>query len=148
MPFFIPRQLIEYEYYPDNPPDLEYEKMIEPYAFDIGFSYFAVKLGYSLKDYEAITPRQRALILKQIELQEVQEDMRMNAAVANALQNVLRKKNQRARPLWKKKRNTIEDREKAEEMKIHMKEIEEVEKSVGKDWVRRIYKENGMEGII
>lgn len=86
---------------------------------------------------------QRALILKELELKEVKESQRINAAVINAIANANRGKNKPFKPLWRKKQHLIKVNK--EEMKEIINAIEEMEKEQGKSWVDKIYKANGIE---
>lgn len=86
---------------------------------------------------------QRALILKELELKEVKEDMRINAAVINAISNANRGKNKPFKKLWKKKKGSTTVN--PEKFKTQIKDILELEKEQGKDWVDLIYQANGIE---
>lgn len=111
--------------------------------YDIGFAFFAVNLGYSLSDYEELTPLQRALIVKELELKEVKEDNRINSAVYNAIVNANRPKNRAFKALWKKKKKARPAN--AEEMKEKINIVERIENEQGKSWVDEIYVANGIE---
>lgn len=143
MPFFIPSRLVEYEYYETSPTDEEYMRIAKPYQYDIGFAFFAANLGYSLSDYEELTPVQRALILKELELKEVKEDNRINAAVINAIANANRPKNRAYKPLWKKNKKAKPTNK--EEMKEKISIVQRMEDDQGKSWVDKIYVANGIE---
>ena len=60
-------ELTGYEYFTQEEISGERAKSIAPYLADMDFAYFAVKLGWSLDDYDASTPVQRAFIRKEIE---------------------------------------------------------------------------------
>lgn len=55
MPFFLPRRLIEFEYFSSDEADQEYMEIAEPYQKDIDFAFFVVNFGYSRSDYDALT---------------------------------------------------------------------------------------------
>lgn len=70
------------------------------------FAVFAVKLGWSLDEYQAITPRQRQFILKEIENETVRQSELLQDIVELAIANTHRKKGKRRMRLWNKVRNT------------------------------------------
>lgn len=55
LPFFLPRRLIEFEYFSSEEADQEYMEIAEPYQKDIDFAFFVVNFGYSRSDYDALT---------------------------------------------------------------------------------------------
>lgn len=75
-----------------------------PHVADMDFAYFAVRLGWSIHDYEATTAVQRAFIRKEIEKQTVEESELLESAVETALANCRRKRRAPYR-LWVKKRS-------------------------------------------
>ena len=127
MSFFLPRKLVEFEYFETKEPDIDYMKMAEPYEFDLGFAFFAANFNYSLSDYNELTGTQRALIMKEFELKQVKE-------------NANRGKNKSFKELWKKV--VKRDERKVEKLKISMAEILRIEEENGKDWVQKIYSAN------
>jgi bifunctional DNA-binding transcriptional regulator/antitoxin component of YhaV-PrlF toxin-antitoxin module len=71
------------------------------------FAYFAVKLGWSIDQYEATTPVQRAFIRKEIERQTVDMSELVADATEIAIANAHRKRRRRFK-LWRKKRGGSE----------------------------------------
>lgn len=63
------------------------------------FAYFAARLGWSIDDYLATTPVQRAFVRKEIERETVNASNLMKSAVEIAVANCLGKKKRR---LWRK----------------------------------------------
>ncbi len=90
------------------------------------FAFFAVHFGYSKSDYNALTMRERAFILKAYETKTVRESTLLRDAVYNAINNALRKKGKAFRKLWKKAPRMISDEE-FEENKSIVYEIQEKE---------------------
>jgi hypothetical protein len=140
LPFFLPRRLIEYEYF-QNDPEPEYDRIAEPYRKEIDFAFFAVNFGYSKADYEALTPREKAFIYKAWENKIVSDTTFLYNAVFTATYNVNRKKNKRALKLWRKAKV-----QKADMEVIHdnLKIIRDVERKEGKSWIAQIYRANGL----
>ncbi len=66
------------------------------------FAVFAVKLGWTKKDYLSITPVERRFILKEIERETVSQSELIKAAVELAISNAYRKRGQAYLKLWKK----------------------------------------------
>lgn len=85
MPFLLPRRLIEYEYFETSEQDEEYAELAKPYSKDMDFAFFAVHFGYSISEYEALTPRQKAFILKERERKTVEDTNLMKLAVLTAV---------------------------------------------------------------
>lgn len=139
MPFFIPSQLIEFEYFSGNP-DNEYSKLAKPYQRDIDFAFFAVNFGYSKADYQALTLREKMFIYKAWENKTVSETTHIRNAVQNAVANALRKKGKKAVELWKKKRQHTAN---LEVIETNLDVVAQVEAKEGKSWVDRIYEANG-----
>ena len=103
--------LTGYEYFKVREASEAEQELARPYAREIDFAYFAVRLGWSVSDYEASTPVQRAFIRKEIERQTVQQSELMQSAVQVAVSNVLNKKKI---ALWIKPRAEKPDIPKAE----------------------------------
>lgn len=142
MPFFLPGRLIEFEYFGNEEPDPEYEEMAEPYRKDIDFAFFAVNLGYSKSDYEALTPRERAFIYKAWENRCISQDLSIYNAVYAATYNVHRSKRKKAvKPVHKRKKKAYLSKEQAEDS---LDLIERTEAKEGKGWVDLIYAKNGL----
>ncbi len=78
--------------------------MAAPYSFDMGLALFAAQFGWSREQYEAITPVQRAFIVKEWERKTVADSDLLKAAVEVALGNAFRKRGQNPRPLWRTRR--------------------------------------------
>lgn len=73
-----------------------------PHVADMDFAYFAVRLGWTIHDYEATTPVQRAFVRKEIERQTVESSEILTSAIETAIVNTRRKRRARYR-LWVKK---------------------------------------------
>ena len=67
------------------------------------FAFFAANFGWSLSDYEAITPVQRLFILKEWERKTVRETDMLKGVVELAVSNVHRGKGKAYKRLWQKK---------------------------------------------
>lgn len=142
MSFFLPRRLIELEYFEtDNSEiDEEYVRLTTEYADDIDFAFYVVNFGYSREDYEQLTPRDKAFIRKAYETKTVQETSQLRNAVLNAVSNALRKKNARFQKLWKKVQKPLDKERARNDTEI----IIETEEKEGKSWVDKIYEANGL----
>ena len=95
-------ELTGYEYFTQEEISGERAKSIAPYLADMDFAYFAVKLGWSLDDYDASTPVQRAFIRKEIERQTVEASELVAEAAEVAIVNAHRKTRRRFK-LWRKR---------------------------------------------
>lgn len=132
MPFFIPEALLRFEY-------LKGEKIAEsakPYLDDMDFAFFCVNFGYSKADYNALTPKEKAFIMKAYENKTVRESTLLRDAVLNAVSNVFRKKGKAFKKLWKKLSQPISEEQLEEDFTI----INEVEKREGKAWIELLYR--------
>lgn len=143
MPFFLPRELVEFEYLGSDNEDSEYTKMAEDYSKEIDFAFFVVNFGYSKRDYEEISETEKAFIFKAWENKMVLESSLVNRAAFNAIINANRKKGKKYVNLWEKNKyrkvgdeTMLESREKFERL------LENEKKSNG-DWVKQIYMANG-----
>ena len=67
------------------------------------FAFFAVNFGWSLADYQSITPIQRLFILREWERKIVRETDMLKSAVELAVANVHRGKGKAYLQLWKRK---------------------------------------------
>lgn len=76
---------------------------VAPFRDDIDFAVIAVRLGWSLAEYEAITPVQKRFILKEIERATVSDSELSRSAVELAVGNAFRKKGKRPLRLWQKR---------------------------------------------
>lgn len=140
MSFFLPKRLIEFEYFGGGEPDKDYAREAEPYQNDIDFAFFAVNFGYSKADYEALTPREKLFIYKANENKIIADSYHIYNAVFTAFYNVNRPKRKRPLKLFRKGAKTAD----METVRDNMKIIQEVDKIEGDSWVRRIYESNGM----
>lgn len=68
------------------------------------FAFFAARLGWSLSDYEEITPVQRLFILKELERETVRRTELLQSVVELAIANVHRKKGRKPQRLWRKRK--------------------------------------------
>lgn len=142
MSFFLPSRLVDLEYLSDDEVDDQYEKIAEPYLEDIDFAFFAVNFGYTKKDYESLTKREKAFIYKAWENKVVSDSYNTYNACFTAFYNANRKKNKRALKLWKKKRVAKADKETIHKNIIVAKEVDRKE---GKTWVDIVYERNGLK---
>ena len=141
MPFFLPGSLISFDYF-DSDPDPEFEKLAKPYRNDMDFAFFAANFGYSKRDYESLTQKERAFLYKAWEDRLVLQTSLIYNAVFKATYNVNRPKRKRALKLWTKKRVRKANMEQIVE---NMAIINEVEAREGKGWVDLIYEKNGLK---
>lgn len=102
------------------------------------FAFFAVHFGYSKSDYNALTPRERAFILKAYETKTVNESTLLRDAVYNAINNAIRKRRKAFHKLWKKAPRTISDEEFEENRNIAY----EVQQKEGKNWAAELMRSN------
>ena len=102
------------------------------------FAFFAVHFGYSKSDYNALTPRDRAFILKAYETKTVNESTLLRDAVFNAINNALRKKGKAFRQLWKRAPRTMSDEEFEDNKNIAL----EVQQKEGKNWAAELMRRN------
>lgn len=142
MSFFLPRRLIDFEYFGDNASDEEYMKIAEPYEKDIDFAFFVANFGYSKHDYEQLTRRERAFIYKSWETREISHIFNIYNAVYAAIYNVRRGKSKRAIKPVKKK---TQQKANMSSVKDNLKIIKDIEEKEGKEWVRRIFMANGLK---
>lgn len=141
MPFFLPGRLINFEYFVDGEePDKEYQGLAKQFQSEIDFAFFAVNFKYSKRDYEELTPCEKAFIYKAWENKTVNDTQHIANAVNNAIANANRKKGKKAIPLWKKKQKRLNKETAMENLEL----IQNVEKQEGKAWVDAIYKANGL----
>lgn len=141
-PFFLPSRLVEFEYL-SGEPDPEYSEVAEPYKDTLEFAFFAANFGYSKKDYEELTPAEKAILKKAWEDKIVSDSYAIYNAVYTATYNVNRKKGKKALKLFKKNRKAHKvDTQKA---RNDMQTILEIEEKEGKGWVDRVYKAAGLK---
>lgn len=144
LPFFLPRRLIEFEYFSSDEADQEYMEIAEPYQKDIDFAFFVVNFGYSRSDYDALTPREIAFMRKAWESKMVADSYNMYNADFTAYFNANRPKRKKALKLWNKKKVKKAD---MEVIRDNLKIIRDVEKTEGTGWVDAIYKANNLPSI-
>lgn len=131
MPFFIPLRLLEPEYFKNENKEPQEQS---PYSEYEDFAFFAVNFGYSKKDYESLTPTEKAFIIKAYETKTVNDSTFIRNAVLNAVNNAFRKKGKQFIELWKKQQKYDE-----EEIENDLKIIKENEEKEGKGWIALIY---------
>lgn len=134
MPFFIPDSLLRLEYFGST--NTKNDEMAELYADERDFAFFCTHFHYSRADYNALTPTEKAFILKSYEDKVVSETTLIRDAVLNAVSNALRKKGSRFRSLWKKKC-------KKANLEAVGNDIEILKRADAKsqiNWVEKIYK--------
>lgn len=139
MSFFLPKCLVDFEYFEPSIRNSDYDREAEPYLNDIGFAFFAVNFGYSKADYDALTPREIAFIYKAWENKKVSDSLSIYNSVFTAVFNANRSKKQRALKLFKK-RNEYDENVLDENKKI----IEQTSKNDG-DWISKIYEANNLK---
>lgn len=141
MSFFLPSRLIEFEYF-DGESDEDYEKEAKPYQSDIDFAFFAANFGYSKTDYEMLTQKEKIFIYKAWENRQAAMVMNIYNAVFTAFYNVNRRKNKPAlKPLKKKSRHRTD----IKTVKNNIKIVKQAEKEEGNEWIRTIYRANGLK---
>lgn len=141
MPFFLPRQLVEFEYFGNSEGEVDesYQALIEGYERDVDFAFFFVNFGTSKKDFMELTKRDKVFIRKAWEEKEVRESTFLRNAVMNAVSNAMRDRKQPFRELWTKKNQPAN----FEIIEVNLETIEESNKIDKFDWVAEIYKANG-----
>lgn len=141
MPFFLPRQLVEFEYFGNSEGEVDesYQALTEGYERDIDFAFFFVNFGTSKKDFMELTKRDKVFIRKAWEEKEVRESTFLRNAVMNAVSNAMRDRKQPFRELWTKKNQPAN----FEIIEVNLETIEESNKTDKFDWVAEIYKANG-----
>ena len=142
MPFFLPRRLIEFEYFGDGEEDPEYQQIAEPYRNDMDFAFFAVNFGYSKADYDALTLKEKTFIYKAWETREISRMMLVYNAVFTATYNVNRRKNKRALDPLKRRKSRKAD---METVSANLKIARQVATKEGTAWVDKIYRANGLK---
>ena len=142
MPFFLPSQLVEFEYFGDNSGEVDesYNDLARGYVRDSAFAFFFVNFNTSNRDYMELTKREKVFIRKAWEEKEVRESTFMRNAVMNAVANAMRDKKTPFKDLWKKKQKPVD----FEAVEINLDAIEESNREDEFDWVAEIYKANGL----
>ena len=141
MPFFLPRQLVEFEYFGNSEGEVDesYQALTEGYERDIDFAFFFVNFGTSKKEFMELSKRDKIFIRKAWEEKEVRESTFLRNAVMNAVSNAMIDKKQSFRELWTKKSKPAD----FEAVEVNLTTIEESNQNDGFDWVTEIYKANG-----
>ena len=142
MPFFLPSQLVEFEYFGDNSGEVDeaYNDLARGYERDIDFAFFFVNFNTSKREFMELTKREKVFIRKAWEEKEVRESTFMRNAVMNAVANAMRDKKTPFRDLWKKKQKPVD----FEVVENNLDVVEESNKEDEFDWVAEIYKANGL----
>lgn len=104
------------------------------------FAFFAVNFHYSKDDYEALTPTEKAFILKAWEDKIVSESTVFRDAVLNAVSNAFRKKGKKFKKFWKRKQEKAD----LDVVKGNYKIIMEIEEKEGKGWIDKVLQANGL----
>lgn len=136
MPFFIPENLIELEYYKTENSDEITDENAELYADERDFAFFCTHFNYSRADYNALTPVEKAFILKAYENKVVEETTLIRNAVLNALVNSMRKKEKRFIELWEKKCEKADPETIEENIQI----VNQASQNSNVNWIEKIYK--------
>ena len=140
MSFFLPSRLADFEYF-GSEPDLEYEKLAKPYRKDIDFAFFVVNFGYSKRDYESLTLREKVFIYKAWENKMITDTTNIYNAIYTSTYNVNKPKRKKALSLWKKKAIKKAD---MVTVQNNLALVKEVEKKEGKNWIELVYKNKGI----
>ncbi len=142
MPFFIPSRLIEFEYLGGNDSEIdhEYEELAKDYQKEIDFAFFVTNFQYTKADYEQLTPKEIAFIMKAWETKVVNDTTLMRNSVLNAVSNAMRGKGKKFTELWNKKRAVLNEEVAHKNLEI----VESLEKDDDKTWVDLVYAANGM----
>lgn len=137
MPFFIPESLIRLEYFvPSEKENQETDEYARLYADEYDFAFFCVHFNYSKADYNALTPIEKAFILKAYENKVVQETTLFRDAVLNAGANLMPKKSKRFIPLWKKRNERVN----FEEIENDIEILSAANEKNKINWVERVLK--------
>lgn len=112
--------------------------MAEPYLNEIDFAFFVVNFNYTKRDFDELTPKEKAFIRKAWEDKILLDTQLINKAVINAIVNTNRKKGKRYIDLWEESKEISE-----EQKEDYRKMIKEIESNKDKSWVDKIYKANG-----
>lgn len=139
MPFFLPSALIDFEYFGGTLPTKKEQEIAKPYQKEIDFAFFAVNFGYSKRDYDELTCREKLFIYKAWENKLVSESYNIYNSVFKAVYNAMRDKKRRALKLLEK--HTLKKAD-MEIVNKNMEVVKEAEKNDGDSWVRKIYQAN------
>lgn len=91
------RDLTSYDYFKTTERSGDAAEKARLFRTELDLAFFVARLGWSVDDYYATTPVQRAFIRKEIETLTVQQSELVKNAVTVAVNNVLNKKK---RKLW------------------------------------------------
>lgn len=112
------------------------------YSDEYDFAFFCVHFHYSRADYNALTPTEKAFILKAYENKVVQETTLLRDAFLNAGANLMQKKGRRFIPLWKKQNERVN----LEEIENDIEILKAAEEKGQTNWVEKIIKGGGCNG--
>ncbi len=140
MSFFVPSRLIELEYLGgDGSSDREYEEKAKDFRKEMDFAFFVVNFNYSKDDYYALTPKEKAFIMKAWENKLVSDTTLIRNASLNAQGNINRKKGKKFIDLWIKNQKKLDKEVAHDNLRI-------IEASNTDDsWIDKIYEINGMK---
>lgn len=96
------KSLTDYEYFKTEPLPLDKQLAARTYKYQMDYGYFAAHFGWSIDQYEAITPVERLFILKNIESETVTQTELYQGIVELSLANSFRKKGRTYKKFWKK----------------------------------------------
>ena len=130
MPFFLPDELVQFQYFETDEPDIK----AGPYRHEIDLAFFVVNFGFSKRDYLDLTTRERAFIYKAWEDKVVRESQLSYDATFLAIANFFRKKGKSIKKLWEKKKTRRVDPQEYRQL-VH--EIEKEDISGILDTIRR-----------
>lgn len=100
-----------------------------------------MNFGYTKRDYEELTQKEKAFIIKAWENKAISDGVRMYQACFSAFYNANRGKNKPAvKPFQKKKVRKAD----MEIVSHNLDIINEVEENEGKSWIDAIYAASGM----
>lgn len=142
MPFFLPRRLIDFEYFggSSDSTDIEYDRLASQYHKDIDFAFYFVNFGTTKSEYLELTRREKAFIRKAWEDKQVRDSEFMRNAVLNAVNNAMRKKSAKFVDLWKRKQQPAD----MEIVEAHLEIITKNIADEGNSWVDLVYQANNM----
>lgn len=98
------------------------------------FAFFVVHFGFNRADYDALTQRQRAFILKAWEDKTVQDSTLLRNAVLNAVSNAMRGRGKPFRELWKKRQKRADQETVREQLRI----AREADAQDGGAWLEKL----------
>lgn len=76
----------------------------EEWSLHRDYAYFAVKLGWSKREYLQMTRTERMFVRKQIEADTVSQSELIVSAIETAISNTHQKRGRKRRRLWRKRR--------------------------------------------